>query len=1106
MKGIPILAWLVRGRGRCALFSVVAAVALLAGAQNALAAAHGAQGARVACTNTPITFGAAPTTASISAAAEVDCYSFTGAVGDQIRIRVVETSGTLVAQQAVLAPNNSFICTATTAQETTCKVLVAGTHQIQISDNGGTKTGNYSIAVQRLNNPLGCAALTFGAAPTAAAIAAVAEADCYTFTGAVGDQINVRMAKTSGTISPNQEMVRPDGTTLACTATTAVDKLCALPSAGTYKVLVDDYNGTNTGNYVVAIQRLNNPAGCAAIGFGGTPTAASIGTAGEIDCYSFSGTAGNRIRVRVIETSPSSPPLSASQAVVRPNGTAVCTPTATQDVTCALDTTGTQRILVGDSLGTSTGNYSILVERLNNPSTCTALPFGAAPAAGGIGVVGEMDCFSFSGTAGDRIRVRVARTSGSLLATQETVRPSGAKLSCGNTTNLDTTCAIPTTGTYRVFVYDNGGLATGNYSIAVQRLNNPTGCTALSFGGGSTAAAIGAAGELDCYSFTGAIGDRIRLRTVETSSSPPFLATQEVLRPDGTAVCPATSTQDTSCDIDAAGIHRIVVADNNGPNTGGYAIAIERLNNPPTCPALTFGAAPVAGTIAAAGEIDCFRFSGTAGDRIRVRLPETSGALSAIVEVVRPDGTTQSCATSSNDTTCTLEDTGAHRIFVYDQTGLKTGDYVVSAQRLNNPAGCTALTFGAAPTTAAIAAAGQTDCFSFAGTAGDRIRVRVAETAGSLWAVQEMVRPNGTTLACGPSLNADATCVLNVTGQYRILVDDNSGTATGSFAIAVQSLGNPTGCTALSFGAAPTAATIGSVAELDCYTFTGAAGDRIRVRVVETSGNPPFFATQEVVRTSGTSVCAATTTQDVSCDLDSSGVHRIFIADSNGSNTGAYAIAIQRLNNPVNCPTVTFGTAPTAAPLGTAGAIGCVKLAATVGDVIRTRVAETSGTLSATQELVGPDGVTMPCSPSGVTDMTCTADDTGTFVLLVYDTGGVGTGNAAIAVQRLNNPVGCTALVFGAAQTAGAISTAGELDCYTFTATAGDTMTVNALRTSGTLFTPLEEVVRPNGTTQCGATNVSSSSCTTDTSGTYTIIVADTSGPNTGGYTVNVTT
>src|SRR5262249_46420597 len=153
---------------------VVSAVALLACAQNALAAQHGAHAASTACSPTPITFGAAPTAASISAAAEVDCYSFTGAVGDQIRIRVVETSGAWGARQAVPAPNNSSISTRTTATETTCKVLTAGTHQIQVSDNTSTKTGNYSIAVQRLNNPLGCAALTFGVAPATAAIAAAA--------------------------------------------------------------------------------------------------------------------------------------------------------------------------------------------------------------------------------------------------------------------------------------------------------------------------------------------------------------------------------------------------------------------------------------------------------------------------------------------------------------------------------------------------------------------------------------------------------------------------------------------------------------------------------------------------------------------------------------------------------------------------------------------------------------------------------------------------------------------------------------------------------------------------------------------------------------------
>src|SRR2546423_7971453 len=43
----------------------------------------------------------------------------------------------------------------------------SGTHTISVEDSSGTNTGNYSIATQRLNNPVGCAGLSSGAAPVA---------------------------------------------------------------------------------------------------------------------------------------------------------------------------------------------------------------------------------------------------------------------------------------------------------------------------------------------------------------------------------------------------------------------------------------------------------------------------------------------------------------------------------------------------------------------------------------------------------------------------------------------------------------------------------------------------------------------------------------------------------------------------------------------------------------------------------------------------------------------------------------------------------------------------------------------------------------------------
>jgi len=152
--------------------------------------------------------------------------------------------------------------------------------------------------------------------------------------------------------------------------------------------------------------------------------------------------------------------------------------------------------------------------------------------------------------------------------------------------------------------------------------------------------------------------------------------------------------------------------------------------------------------------MDCYSFSGTAGDRLRVRLVETSGSLFLTQEVVRPNGTTVCFATGATDQTCPLDTTD------------------------------TALTFGAAATPGTISAAAQMHCYSFAGTTGDKMTAHDAKSSGLLSPQQEIVRPNRTTI-CGPSTSTDLLCTLDTTGTYIIIVEDSTGTNTGGYTIKV---------------------------------------------------------------------------------------------------------------------------------------------------------------------------------------------------------------------------------------------------------------------------------------------------------------------------------
>src|SRR5438477_510852 len=182
-----------------------------------------------------------------------------------------------------------------------------------------------------------------------------------------------------------------------------------------------------------------------------------------------------------------------------------------------------------------------------------------------------MHCFTFSAAAGDDHRIRVAETSGTLVARVDVVRPDGTTV-CGPSSQRR--CQLDAAGTFRIVVGDNAGAGTGNYKLAIQRLNNPVGCTALAFGAAPVAGSAGP-GEIDCFTFDGAAGDELLARVVHTSGTAIGFT---LSGPSGDFVCSGTvqSQANFDCPLDANGTHTIVLES----SFAGYRIGIQRLNDP----------------------------------------------------------------------------------------------------------------------------------------------------------------------------------------------------------------------------------------------------------------------------------------------------------------------------------------------------------------------------------------------------------------------------------------------------------------------------------------------------------------------------------------------
>ncbi len=504
-------------------------------------------------------------------------------------------------------------------------------------------------------------------------------------------------------------------------------------------------------------------------------------TTTQVRDLTFTGAVGDRIRARVITTAGTINPV----ASIRFGAVTVCAPTFADDFTCALTSTGTQTLRV-DANGSGDGSFVTTIQRLNDPSSCPSIGFGPAGKVGKIGQKAELDCFARSGgSVGQRYFVRVVETSAAAATlVVEVVRPDGSTV-CAPTASTDSVCVLDAAGTNRVFVYDASGLQTTDYRVVLERFPNPVGCTVQAFGTPVTAT-FDDPGEVGCYTFTGSAGDRIRLRTIPSAGS--VNPVTEVLRPDGTSVCPLSFADDLTCTLDVSGKHTVLVRDaaGAGAGTGTVELGLERLNDPSSCPSIGFGPTGTVGVIGQRAELDCFaRSGGSVGQRYFVRVVETSAAAATlVVEVVRPDGSTVCAPTGSTDSVCVLDAAGTNRVFVYDASGLQTTDYRVVLERFPNPVGCTPKAIGDPAQIRPINDPGEIDCVTFTGSASQDVRIQAAPTSGTINPVTEVLRPDGTTV-CGPTFADDFVCDLDGNGKHTVIVRDAAGTgsSTGNYSL-----------------------------------------------------------------------------------------------------------------------------------------------------------------------------------------------------------------------------------------------------------------------------------------------------------------------------------
>jgi hypothetical protein len=211
----------------------------------------------VSAGNENIDFGVLKT-ASIDVPGEVDTYTFTGNSSDGIDIRITKTHGDLWPRITLYGTNGKEIKRSSSSDRTEILSILPGTGSYKILvDDGfqGKNTGDYSLFIQKVNNPKNSQSVEFANSVTGS-LDIPGSINTYSFPGGSGDEVVIRITKTNGDLWPRITLFGPSGKQLKQSSGSITAELSStLVSSGTHTILVDDgFRGTNTGDYTLFAQ------------------------------------------------------------------------------------------------------------------------------------------------------------------------------------------------------------------------------------------------------------------------------------------------------------------------------------------------------------------------------------------------------------------------------------------------------------------------------------------------------------------------------------------------------------------------------------------------------------------------------------------------------------------------------------------------------------------------------------------------------------------------------------------------------------------------------------------------------------------------------------
>jgi len=653
----------------------------------------------------------------------------------------------------------------------------------------------------------------------------------------------------------------------------------------------------------------------------------SVLAANHIALFVFDGTAGQRIALQATNSTISS----STVTVMKPDGSNLLNPTSLSGNwfvdTLTLPVTGTYTIVI-DPNSTFTGTMNLTLHNVPEDITGT-ITAGGPPVTVTATTPGQNATLTFNATAGDRISLDV--TNVTISSSSVTVRkPDGSTLlanaNVGTAGVFFDVTTLPVSGAYTIFI-DPKIAATGSMTLGLYNVADTSGTIVI--GGPPVVVTIAAPGQNAQLTFTGTAGQIIE---VDWFGEVSFFSRPTILKPDGTQLADdyGFSSGDDIYQLPVTGTYTLLI-DPAGNSVGNTTRILAEIPQPVTASIVADGP-PITVAIPASGQIAKVTFSGTAGQRVSLKMNNVKiGQSYADVVVTDPQGN------YINDDfaypewffdggfldierlidTMTLPVTGTYTITVYPD--LSSGK--LDLQLFNVPSDVTGTILpDGQPVSITTTVPGQDARLTFTGTAGQRLSLRVTD---AIYPYSElyMLKPDGTRLSTfgfftqppttgAPPEGFEDTFTLPTAGTYTIVVNGYlafPGTTTMSLydvpalATGTVTIGGPP--------ATVTAAVPGHDAEV---SFSGTAGQRISLK-----GAGPIDGDLSIIRPNGQTLASVRSIRQIgptqaelfeTTVLPTTGTYKIKV--DTWKTAGTYTFNLYEVPADVSDGTISIGGSP----------------------------------------------------------------------------------------------------------------------------------------------------------------------------------------------------